>query len=272
MTDEVLRRPFCQTVYPSRSGKNAKAALAFARDLPAGVHVRVRQPGGSEREVVTAAAPLRQATATEPALPTIVLRYDGVAVLRLPTFELTADALRSVIDTLPATLAGLVIDVRGNPGGDSGLADDLASALIGARETTVMTCRSPSFPDGYRSEVRPGHTPIVVPAVRTSVLVDGLTYSAASTFARDVALGTDALVVGLSEAGAYFSDPRTLSLAGPPAFGVKIDGSVCLGPAGAAVEGRPISPRLHAEMAPADVARGVDTQLEAAVRALLAGT
>ena len=50
---------------------------------------------------------------------------------------------------MPATLSALVIDVRGNPGGDSGLADDLASALLGARATTVMTCHSPSFPDGY---------------------------------------------------------------------------------------------------------------------------
>jgi hypothetical protein len=57
---------------------------------------------------------------------------------------------------------------------------------------------------------------------------------------------------------------------GPPSLIATIDTARCFDPAtGEVVEGRPLEPHLHVDIDPADVVRGIDTQLEAAAKVAL---
>jgi len=100
-------------------------ALSAAPQTPDEAKDAVRKAlkvaGGKHSFIMTAETVSENKTA-DWAMPTVSLEEDGIAVITLPAFSGTAQDgvryARTVLDALPGTLPGAVIDLRGNTGGN----------------------------------------------------------------------------------------------------------------------------------------------------------
>jgi C-terminal processing protease CtpA/Prc len=279
MTDLVLTFPVCATVSPSPSGRRAQASDYWASVVPAGTPIEIETALGGRRTLVLPALavyepPADSSDGDEPP-PEVTVRADGVAVVRVPSFGIGRSVLAAAIDQASKAQA-VIIDVRDNGGGYPSIAQELAAALPGAIEAPLLVCGPPEAPDrryGPASLDPTGRsTPLTKLRTPTAVLVNASSYSAASLFVRLAALGSGAKVVGVADAGAYSNGERRLELAGPPRLVVTFDDTRCYDDTGVPAEGAPPAPFLAVDVVPADVARGFDTQLEAAVKVVLGTT
>jgi C-terminal processing protease CtpA/Prc len=149
---------------------------------------------------------------------------------------------------------------------------EIIGGMNGARAVTTHTCayrepfsEPPRFGQGFSLSITPGG-PFAY-AGKVAVVIDGLALSAADYFAIGVRAATDVPLVGTPAAGAFgggggadftiSSDPETEGAG---------DVYRCVDGAGLPLEGRPAQPTHLVELDPGDLAQGIDTQLEAAVR------
>ncbi|MBR5638639.1 MAG: S41 family peptidase [Muribaculaceae bacterium] len=90
-----------------------------ALQVAGGKHSRLVVNSQSETtEVVNS----KSGTTASVPMPTVTLRNDGILVVKLPAFNLTGqkaiEYAQTVLDAIPADLHGVVIDLRGNAGGN----------------------------------------------------------------------------------------------------------------------------------------------------------
>jgi hypothetical protein len=283
MTHLVDSLPSCRSLAPSDSGRRADAAIAWPVVTRPGTPLEIISPSGTRRvlipEIPVPTAQPENSSRGGGEAPSVIHRSDGVAVLRVPSFQTVDHQVLARAVEESAAARAVVIDVRGNPGGSYEHPAFLADALPGARRVAVMRCAHKN--GGGRYELGPTSTygdpgldgknaPFKKLPSATVVLVDGRGGSGTSIFVRFAALASNAKIVGVSDQGSYSNSPREVPLVGPPSLVATIDTARCFDPAtGELIEGRPLAPHLHVDIDPADVVRGIDTQLEAAAKVAL---
>lgn len=239
-------------------------ALAGARlQAPVGTTVRIAgvTPTGERWQSELACAPHRGEWA-EPIgnYPSLPLEWetrsaDGIAYLRLSVFAPAAmRPLRTFLRGLKAG-DGLIIDLRGNPGGITAMAPGLAGWLMD-RETSLGSVRLRRGGMGY--PVYPQEGAFLGPV---AVLIDG---GSAST--------SEILAAGLRDLGrARLFGERSAGAALPSLFKTLPNGDLfqyAIGdirsPRGQSLEGTGVAPDEAVGRTAADLASGVDAPLAAA--------
>ncbi len=191
----------------------------------------------------------------------------GVGVIRIPTFDRGAEgdpvadfdaALDGMMDA-----PGLIIDLRGNGGGASFVAEPIAGRLV--TETVVYAheryrARLPRF--GWRIErtatVRPRGETYTGPVV---ILIDTLNMSTSETFALSLADTGRAQTVGRTTAGAT-GNPTPFRLVGGGRARYSLGALTRLD--GTPLEGNGVFPDVAVEWTIEDVRQGRDPDIETA--------
>jgi hypothetical protein len=299
LLEQATLRPVCGAVSPADSGRKASAAASFFGTVPAGMELVVQPVDGSgERTVTVPDSDGSTISCQDPLGRDLAfnaqasIRPDGVAVIRLPRFypmdaslpqNPTLAQIEEFIVAFQQKIAdefdnekdapALVWDARGNYGGITLVGLAIAGGMPTAQATSVSYCTArvagstpPSFyPDEYAAyDVVPGG-PFAY-AGKAVVITDGLDYSAADYFPLAVRKATATPIVGTATAGAYGGPGPLQELSGPPSMLFNYDVNRCLdAETGEPLEGSVTEPDLVVEHDPADLARGIDTVLEAAV-------
>ncbi len=193
------------------------------------------------------------------------LLEDGVAYLRLNEFGQTAteeikQALRALLEQSPD---GLILDLRGNPGGYLATAIEVSSQFL---------AEGPILIERFRDETERVYDPVAgglatdIPLV---VLVDGGSASASEIVAgaiqdsaRGILVGTTTLGKGSVQLVNTLSDGSQL----------RVTTARWFTPAGRAIHGEGLEPDIQVEITEADIAADRDPQLERAIEYLREGT
>jgi carboxyl-terminal processing protease len=203
-----------------------------------------------------------RAKITVPSVESKVL--DGnIGYVRVSQFEFaTSEDMRTALQRMDANnLDGLILDVRGNPGGYLTTAIDVASAYIPSG--TVVTERTPD-----KETSHPALDNAVAPDVPMVVLVDQGSASASELIAGAFQDHQRATIVGMPTFGkGSVQTWRSLSNGG----GIRITISRWYTPDGHSVSDVGITPDVEVPFVPEDVSGDPDNQLTAAV-AVLQGT
>ena len=168
-----------------------------------------------------------------------------------PVMERIRQALRSMSDA-----PGIIIDLRGNPGGLGGMASGIAGALE-EKQTSLGVMKLRSGRQAFI--VFPQKDPYLGPVV---ILVDGGSASTSEIFAA-----------GLKEIGrATIIGERTMGAALPSIFGKLPTGALFQyaiadfkTPAGVLIEGLCVKPDIEVKLTRGALLEGRDPQLDAAV-------
>ncbi len=248
---------------PARAMRQLLALAGARLQAPVGTKVRIAgvTPAGEPWQAELACAPHRGEWA-EPIgnYPSLPLEWetrsaDGIAYLRLSVFAPAAmRPLRTFLRGLKAG-DGLIIDLRGNPGGVTAMAPGLAGWLVD-RETSLGSVRLRRGGMGY--PVYPQEGAFLGPV---ALLIDG---GSAST--------SEILAAGLKDLGrARLFGERSAGAALPSLFKTLPNGDLfqyAIGdirsPRGQSLEGAGVAPDEPVGRTAADLAGGVDAPLEAA--------
>ena len=182
----------------------------------------------------------------------------GVGYIRFTQFipaldKKIAEAVASMLDA-----PGLIIDLRGNGGGDDSVAIKLANQLFD-KPTQLMVARTRKGEDFYY-KANPSKRPYLGPVV---LLVDGASGSASEQLAAGLQESGRAYVVGNVTAG----DDMDAELEELPTGAYLIYASgLPHTPKGAVVEGHGVKPDLEVNLTRAALLRGEDAQFDAALR------
>lgn len=181
----------------------------------------------------------------------------GVGYIRfnifvMPLMEKIRAAIRSMVDA-----SGIIIDLRGNPGGIGGMSSGIAG-LLETKQTSLGTMRLRA---GYQNfAVFPQPNPYQGPVI---ILLDGGSASTSEVFASGMQEIGRALVVGERSAGAalpsVFSKLPTGAL-----FQYAI--ADFRTPKGVLIEGRGVIPDVEVKLDRRALLAGDDPQLGAAIR------
>ncbi len=227
------------------------------------VSSRIRGPQGT-----TVTLTVRRATQPTPVVVSIVREpivvpsvewsvLDGqVGYLRLGQFNQGASArvARAVGELQQQGIRGLVLDLRGNPGGFVSELNRVAEVFL-PRGVVVYTMESRD--EGRRTYLtRTG--PLLDPSVPVVVLVDDDTASAAELLSAALRDHGRAPLVGLRTAGAVLV---SVTFPLPGAAGLSVAIARMLTPRGEELEGRGLVPDAEVDLTSADLDRGFDSQL-----------
>lgn len=186
---------------------------------------------------------------------------DGnIGYIRLSQFDFeTGGLMREALEEMDVeNLNGLILDVRGDPGGYLTTAIDVASAFI--EEGAILIERSP---DGEFTHMARGDA--VAPDVPMVVLVDQGSASASELIAGALQDHKRATIVGMPTFGkGSVQTWRELSNGG----GVRITISRWYTPDGHSVSKVGITPDIEVPFDPDAALEGIDNQLEAAIAVL----
>ncbi|HUT18171.1 MAG TPA: S41 family peptidase [Anaerolineae bacterium] len=189
---------------------------------------------------------------------------DDLAYLRLNEFGQTAieeveQALRALLDENPR---GLILDLRGNPGGYLTTAIEVSSEFV---------AEGPILIERFRDETERAYDPVAgglaldIPLV---VLVDGGSASASEIVAgaiqdsaRGILVGTTTLGKGSVQLVNTLSDGSQL----------RVTTASWFTPAGRAIHGEGLTPDIEVEVTEADIEADRDPQLERAIEYLREG-
>jgi carboxyl-terminal processing protease len=239
-------------------GMDLVQAISLIRG-PEGSEVRllVSSPGGQEREVVIVRAQIE--------VPTTESRMLDQGVAYLAVYDCNALAPKAVRDGLDDLLqsnpAGLILDLRGNPGGYLHVAKEIASELIG--EGLLLIERDSSGRETLHRASQGGRAT----DIPLAALVDAGSASAAEIIAgaiqdngRGILIGTTTFGKGSVQVTERLSDNSALQVTIRRWYT----------PADRLIEGQGLIPDIEVEMTEEDILAGRDPQLERAVAYLLA--
>jgi carboxyl-terminal processing protease len=240
---------------------NIYEAISLIRG-PAGtiVHLLVQREGIDEPFEV-------EVTRARIEVPVVESRMleDGLAYLRLSEFGQTAtleleQSLRAILEQGPR---GLILDLRGNPGGYLNTAIEVASQFVA--DGPILIER---FRDATERTYNPvaGGMALDVPLV---VLVDGGSASASEIVAgaiqdsgRGILLGTTTLGKGSVQLVNTLSDGSQL----------RVTTARWFTPSGRAIHDEGLVPDIEVEVSEADIEADRDPQLQRAIEYLTEGT
>ncbi len=192
------------------------------------------------------------------------MRDDGIAYLKLAEFngrspELVDRALRELMRQNPK---GLILDLRGNPGGFLDAAVAIGSQFVG--EGNILIER---FKDG-REQVypaRPGglatKIPLVVLVNESSASASEIVAGAIQDAGRGILIGVTTFGKGSVQVPHYLSDGALL----------RVTTARWFTPKGRGIDGKGLEPDIVVERTLEDRAAGRDPQLDRAVEYLLTG-
>jgi C-terminal processing protease CtpA/Prc len=217
-------------------------------------------------------APVEQVVVTltpeplvRPPVVTVSITSSGVAVLKLNRFSVrnrdeVADALERV-----AGARALVLDLRGNGGGDYSQFIWLVRQFL-PEPRLVLTQLSRRGQEQNARELRitPAEKPFLKPI---AVLTDRRSGSASELTATALLEQRDALIVGESTCGCVVAVRSEYVL--PGAGGVRVSETGFRSAQGRRMEGEPLAPTIYAPPTLADLRTGRDRALEVAEKALL---
>ena len=175
------------------------------------VHVRVRRESGTALDFDLTRETITKASASGHALD------DGFGYVRIAQFnDTTGDDLHRVVSRLKeeAGLAGLVLDLRNNPGGLLSAAVEVADAFLDAGVVVSTEGRLPISDRSYDAERGD-----ILDGVPLAVLINGGSASASEIVAaalkdhdRATLLGTTSYGKGSVQTVVYFRDTRAIKL------------------------------------------------------------
>ncbi len=215
------------------------------------VTLTVQRPG----QPVPLVVPIVREPIVVPAVEYAVLE-GGVGYVRFGQFNQGSSArlARAVTELQQQGIRGLVLDLRGNPGGFVSELNRVAELFL-PRGSLVYTLESRE--EGRRSYVtRSG--PMVDSSIPMVVLVDDDTASAAELLSAALRDHGRAPLVGVRTAGAVLVSV-TFPLPGGAGLSVAI--ARMLTPRGEELEGRGLHPDLEVDLTVADLDQGFDSQL-----------
>ncbi len=292
MLDAAFAQPMCAGGSPSLAHRRALSATSLLSAVRVGSVVSIRHANGAtESKTLARLTPPR---ACHDPLGRDVryaaqasLRTDGAAVIHIPSFFPPDNDAADVAGSLERFRTAirvefqkvqqapwLVIDVRGNRGGYPDVSMAIAAGLPGARPLAkAIRCQSRvPFTQQYGGAIDYDFAPSNEFEYRgkVAILSDGLSFSATDYFLRVVRLATSAIVVGRPSAGAYGGSESAVALgvANGPGAVLFPDPWRCTDAAGQIIEGQNVRPDLEEDLLPTDLAQGVDTDVETAVRLL----
>lgn len=239
------------------------AALA-ANATPKDVTDQLRGPAGSvvtltvQRGIQTVTMSLVRAPIRIPPVTAQMIR-PGVAYVRLLTFsqgvgEQFREALRSLQSR--GTIRAVILDLRRNSGGLLREAQSVAGVFLPPQTTLVRV-----FPRAQPPTVMVSIDAPLLPQEPLVVLTDGGTASAAEVVVEGLRNSRRATIIGEKTAGSEGA-ARTVPL---QEGGMLVTVSRIVGPQDEKIDGVGITPDTPVALTVADVIRGVDTQLDAAV-------
>jgi carboxyl-terminal processing protease len=177
--------------------------------------------------------------------------YIRFNVFVVPLMERIRNGIRSMRDA-----PGIIIDIRGNPGGFGGMAAGIVG-LLEAKQVSLGTMRMRA---GFQGLVAfPQKDPYTGPVV---VLIDGLSGSTSEIFAGGLQEVGRAVVVGERSAGAALPSIITKLPTGALFQYAIADFRT---PKGVLIEGRGVIPDVEVKLSRSALLEGRDPQLEAAI-------
>ncbi len=182
---------------------------------------------------------------------------DGIGYIRFTTF---IDALNKKIHAAIESMhdaPGLIIDLRGNGGGDDSVAIKMAGMLFD-RQTQLMITKTRKGDDKYY-QAKPQKNAFLGPVV---ILVDEGSGSASEQFAAGMQESGRAVVIGKTTMGEDMDADLTKLPSG--AYMVYAYGQPRT-PRGVVIEGRGVIPNTEVGLSRAELLKGNDSQLNAAI-------
>jgi carboxyl-terminal processing protease len=250
--DEVIR--FAQLRAVRRALQRMPDALPRAQVL-------TLQRAGDQQVIVT----LMPEPLIRPPAVTSHVTDTGIAVLKLNRFSVrnrgdVEQALRRVADA-----RALVLDLRGNGGGDYSQFTWLVRQFL-PEPRVVLTQLSRRGSEQSTRELRitPAEAPFLKPI---AVLTDRRSGSASELTATTLLEQRDALIVGESTCGCVVAVRSEYVL--PGAGGVRVSETGFRSAHGRRMEGQPLAPTIYAPPTLTDLRDGRDRALEIAEKALL---
>lgn len=183
----------------------------------------------------------------------------GIAYIRFNRFSSHIDgkvraAFQSLVDA-----PGLIIDLRGNPGGEDSLGMTIAERLL-SKQTLLMTSRTRSGVKNYVAH--PVKNPYTGPVV---LLIDDLSGSASEQLAAGLQELGRVVVIGTRSHGSDLdADLKVLPTGAVLSYAYGEPRT----PKGLVIEGRGVIPDVEVRLTRALLLQGGDPQLEAAVKHL----
>jgi C-terminal processing protease CtpA/Prc len=194
-------------------------------------------------------------------LPPLHLEFEsgrlesGIGYIRFNTFH--PDLLPDMVEAVAALqdAPGIIIDLRGNPGGDPSIAEELAAQFLDG-QVLFGSFRTRSGP---MARLVTGKNVYTGPLV---ILIDALSYSGSEHFASGVQAVGRAVIIGeRSPGGATAANAQTLPndtiLVYPVALLLTSDGTV--------LEGYGVIPDITVTLERSQLLEGIDAQLQAAI-------
>jgi C-terminal peptidase prc len=242
-------------------GKSVKDAAAndvseLIRGRAGSTVAMVVQRGDRTVTVSVVRAPIRQPLVRQE------LVRPGVAYVKLMDFQQGAgNELRRALRSLAAqeSIRGIILDLRGNPGGLLREAELTAGTFLPPETLLVRTMSRSGASGTYVARGEP--TMLQVPLV---VLVDDRTASSSEVVTIGLRSAQRATIVGERTAGALGAS-RTVPLS---VGAIVVALARVVGPNNEVIEHEGIAPDVLVKLTGTDMEHGRDTQLEAALRAL----
>jgi len=200
-------------------------------------------------------------------LPPTYLEFESqhleneLGYIRFNTFhvDLIPDMVAAVADLQDA--AGIIIDLRGNPGGDPTVCEQLAAQFLGEQEILFGSFKISSGVIESRvvgENIYPG--PLVI-------LIDALSFSGSEYFSSSMqALGRGVIIGERSPGG--LTAMNVTSLSNGAILGYPV--AQLLTPDGVALEGYGVIPDISVSLERDQLLAGIDAQLQAAIDYILA--
>jgi carboxyl-terminal processing protease len=192
---------------PFNAGKAATEAVTTANTTATKAEIiadkasyvlTIQRPGVAEPLKITVGTGV---TEVEPVVAKTL--PDGTRHIRVRCFtENAGDAFVKAVENLPATCPGILLDLRGNPGGTFSAAQKIQGVLAGGKEMAIEVGAR-----NKRTVVPPMGTPLN-PRPKVTVLVDKGTASTAEALAASLAEQSGATLVGATT----FGDAQVVSL------------------------------------------------------------